>query len=177
MVGTEKGRFSVRIGKKLDLVRKKAVFLYGLAKIYGWYRKRPFFRTDWRIVLGVNAKSQKPPAKKQEKPPAKIKKSLPQKKQEKPPAKTRKTSRKNQENPPAPPPAKNSRKKLQQSPGKAMPGSKIWLYLYAFKLINLTRKINRQKVTFYHYGKRRHNNDRECECSQTQGASGNNRQD
>ena len=73
----------------LWLVRKKAVFLYGLAKIYGWYRKRPFFRTDWRIVLGVNAKSQKPPAKKQEKPPAKIKKSLPQKK-EKPPAKIKK---------------------------------------------------------------------------------------
>ena len=88
-----------------------------------------------------------------------------------------KSSRKNQETPPAPPPAKNSRKNLQQSPGKAMPGSKFWLYLYAFKLINLTRKINRQKVTFYHYGKRRHNNDRECECSQTQGASGNNRQD
>ena len=153
---------------RLRLVRKKAVFLYGLAKICGWYGKRPFFCTDWRIIRRVNAKSQKTSRKKKEKPPAKKKKNLPQKK-EKPPAK--------KETPPAPPPAKNSRKKLQQSPGKAMPGSKFWLYLYAFKLINLTRKINRQKVTFYHYGKRRHNNDRECECSQTQGASGNNRQD
>ena len=154
----------------LWLVRKKAVFLYGLAKNWIWYGKRPFFCTDWQkstvgtekgrfsVQIAEHPESQCEIAKTSRK-------------------KTRKTSRKNQENPPAPPPAKNSRKKLQQSPGKAMPGSKIWLYLYAFKLINLTRKINRQKVTFYHYGKRRHNNDRECECSQTQGASGNNRQD
>ena len=153
MVGTEKGRFSVRIGKNLRLVQKKAVFPYGLADRPG---------SQCEIAKTSRKKTRKASRKNQEKPPAK---------------KTRKTSRKNQENPPAPPPAKNSRKNLQQSPGKAMPGSKFWLYLYAFKLINLTRKINRQKVTFYHYGKRRHNNDRECECSQTQGASGNNRQD
>ena len=170
----------------LWLVRKKAVFLYGLAKNWIWYGKRPFFCTDWqkstvgtekgRFSVRIGGSSWES-MRNRKNLPQKNKKSLPQKKQEKPPAKKRKTSRKNQENPPAPPPAKNSRKNLQQSPGKAMPGSKFWLYLYAFKLINLTRKINRQKVTFYHYGKRRHNNDRECECSQTQGASGNNRQD
>ena len=137
----------------LRLVRKKVVFLYGLAKICVWYRKRPFFCTN----CGSSGESMR------------NRKNLPQK--------SRKTSRKYQENPPAPPPAKNSRKNLQQSPGKAMPGSKFWLYLYAFKLINLTRKINRQKVTFYHYGKRRNYNDRKRECSQAQGASGNNRQD
>ena len=119
----------------LRLVRKKAVFLYGLAKIYGWYRKRPFFRTDWRIVLGVNAKSQKPPAKKQEKPPAKIKKSLPQKKQEKPPAK-------NQEKPPAkikkilphPLPQKIQQKNFNNPRGKLCRGRKFG---YICMLLNL----------------------------------------
>ena len=146
----------------LRLVRKKAVFLYGLAKNWIWYGKRPFFCTDWQKST-VGTEKGRFSVRIAEHPGSQCG--------------IAKTSRKNQEKPPAPPPAKNSRKNLQQSPGKAMPGSKFWLYLYAFKLINLTRKINRQKVTFYHYGKRRHNNDRECECSQTQGASGNNRQD
>ena len=58
----EKGRFSVRIGKNLRLVQKKAVFPYQL-----------------RNIRGVNAKSQKPPAKTRKTSRTPSRKKFPQK--------------------------------------------------------------------------------------------------
>ena len=133
----------------LRLVRKKAVFLYGLAKNWIWYGKRPFFCTDWQkstvgtekgrfsVRIGGSSwesmrnrknlpqKNKKSlPQKSRKASRKKNKKNLPQKTNKNPPQKSRKTSR------------TTSRKKFPQKsstiPGKSYAGVEILAIFVCF---------------------------------------------
>ena len=94
----------------LRLVRKKAVFLYGLAKNWIWYGKRPFFCTDWqkstvgtekgRFSVRIGGSSWES-MRNRKNLPQKNKKSLPQKSRKAPRKKNKKTLPQKKEKPPA----------------------------------------------------------------------------